>query len=128
MIPEAVTSITSISTLKTARFENKFGQYSYQNVKPELFFGYKPVELPINTALINAPKLTWLLGQPEKALLDLLYLYPFYDNNTELEQLRLDEAYMTEELDIERLKEYQYRISSKALDSRIKKLLRIYDL
>ena len=91
MIPEAVTSITSISTLKTARFENKFGQYSYQNVKPELFFGYKPVELPINTALINAPKLTWLLAQPEKALLDLLYLYPFYDNNTELEQLRLDE-------------------------------------
>lgn len=66
MIPEAVTSITSISTLKTARFENKFGQYSYQNVKPELFFGYKPVELPINTALINAPKLTWLLAQPEK--------------------------------------------------------------
>lgn len=45
---------------------NKFGQYSYQNVKPELFFGYKPVELPINTALINAPKLTWLLAQPEK--------------------------------------------------------------
>ena len=102
MIPEAVTSITSISTLKTARFENKFGQYSYQ--------------------------LTWLLAQPEKALLDLLYLYPFYDNDTELEQLRLDEAYMTEELDIERLKEYQQKISNKALDSRVKKLLRIYDL
>ena len=128
MIPEAVTSITSISTLKTAQFENKFGQYSYQNVKPELFFGYKPVELPINTAVINAPKQTWLLAQPEKALLDLLYLYPFYDNDTELEQLRLDEAYMTEELDLERLKEYQQRISSKALDRRIKKLLRIYDL
>lgn len=78
--------------------------------------------------MINAPKQTWLLAQPEKALLDLLYLYPFYDNDTELEQLRLDEAYMTEELDIERLKEYQYRISSKALDSRIKKLLRLYNL
>lgn len=35
---------------------------------------------------------------------------------------------MTEELDLERLKEYQQRISSKALDRRIKKLLRIYDL
>ncbi len=128
MIPEAVTSITSISTLKTARFENRFGQYSYQNVKPELFFGYKPVELPINTALINAPKLTWLLAQPEKALLDLLYLYPFYDNDTELEQFRLDEAYMTEELDIKRLCEYQRRIGCKALDSRIKKLLRLYNL
>ena len=128
MIPEAVTSITSISTLKTARFENKFGQYSYQNVKPELFFGYKPVELPINTAVINAPKQTWLLAQPEKALLDLLYLYPFYDNDTELEQFRLDEAYMTEELDIKRLCEYQRRIGCKALDSRIRKLLRLYNL
>ncbi len=128
MIPEAVTSITSVSTLKTARFENEFGQYSYQNVKPELFFGYKPVELPINATVMNAPKLTWLLARSEKALLDLLYLYPFYDNYTELEQLRLDEAYMTEELDIERLKEYQLRIGSKALDNRIKKLLKIYDL
>lgn len=128
MIPEAVTSITSVSTLKTARFENKFGQYSYQNVKPELFFGYKPVPLPVNTAIINAPKQTWLLAEPEKALLDLLYLYPFYNNDTELEQLRLDEAYMTEELNIERLKEYQQRINNKTLDSRVKKLLRIYDL
>ncbi len=128
MIPEAVTIITSVSTLKTARFENEFGQYSYKKVKPELFFGYKPVELPINTAVVNPPKLTWLLAQPEKALLDLLYLYPFYDNGTELEQLRLDEAYMTEESDIERLKEYQQRIGSKALDRRIKKLLRIYSL
>ena len=128
MIPEAVTSITSVSTLKTARFENKFGQYSYQNVKPKLFFGYKPVSLPTNTSIINSPKQTWWLAHPEKALLDLLYLYPFYDNDTELEQLRLDEAFMTEELDIDRLKDYQQRISSKALDSRIKKLLRIYDL
>lgn len=128
MIPEAVTSITSVTTLKTARFENKFGQYSYQNVKPQLFFGYKPVPPPTNTSIINAPKQTWWLAHPEKALLDLLYLYPFYDNDTELEQLRLDEAFMTEELDIDRLKDYQQRISSKALDSRIKKLLRIYDL
>ena len=128
MIPEAVTSITSVTTLKTARFENKFGQYSYQNVKPQLFFGYKPVPLPTNTSIINAPKQTWWLAHPEKSLLDLLYLYPFYDNDTELEQLRLDEAFMTEELDIDRLKDYQQRISSKALDSRIKKLLRIYDL
>ena len=86
------------------------------------------MSLPTNTSIINSPKQTWWLAHPEKALLDLLYLYPFYDNDTELEQLRLDEAFMTEELDIDRLKDYQQRISSKALDSRIKKLLRIYDL
>jgi len=128
MIPEAVTSITSVSTLKTARFENAFGRYAYQNVKPELFFGYKPVMLPVNTAIINAPQQAWMLAHPEKALLDLIYLYPFYDNELELEQLRLDEDYMIDELDLERLSEYQQKIGNKALDARIKKLLKIYDL
>ncbi len=45
MIPEAVTSITSVTTLKTARYENLFGQYAYQNIKPSMLFGYKPVAL-----------------------------------------------------------------------------------
>ena len=128
MIPEAVTDITSVSTLKTASFENRFGRYSYQHVKPELFFGYKPVEIPVNRSVINAPRQTWLLAHPEKALLDLLYLYPFYDNDMELSELRLDDYFMTEELNVERLREYQQRIGNKALDRRIKKLLRLYDL
>lgn len=128
MIPEAVTSITSVSSLKTARFENAFGQYTYQNIKPNLFFGYKPVRLPQNTAIFNPPQQAWMLAHPEKALLDLLYLYPFYDNEKELEQLRLDEDYMTNDLNLDRLSEYQQKIGNKALDSRIKILLNIYDL
>jgi len=128
MIPEAVTVITSVSTLKTAQFENDFGRYSYQNVKPELFFGYKPVILPVNNAVVNPPQQAYMLAHPEKALLDLLYLYPFYDNENELEQLRLDYSFMTDELNLERLSEYQEKIGSKALDSRIRKLLKIYAL
>ena len=128
LIPEAVSSITSVSTLKTARFENAFGQYTYQNVKPELFFGYKPVLLPLNTAIINAPKQAWMLAHPEKALLDLLYLYPFYNSEEEIEQLRLDDDYMTGELNLGRLSEYQEKIGNKALDARVKILLKIYDL
>jgi len=127
MIPEAVMSITSVSTLKTARFENAFGQYSYQNVKPALFFGFKPVTLPVNRSIVHPPQLTWMLAHPEKALLDLMYLYPFYDNDSELEQLRLDEDFMTNELDVERLKAYQQRMGSKALDHRMNKLLNLYD-
>ena len=110
LIPEAVSSITSVSTLKTARFENAFGQYTYQNVKPELFFGYKPVILPLNTAIINAPKQAWMLAHPEKALLDLLYLYPFYNSE---EEINLQMATNN---------------NNKALDARVKILLKIYDL
>ena len=128
MIPEAVTKITSVTTLKTTNYENKFGQYSYQSVKPDIFFGYKPVLLAPNTAVVNSPQQTWLLALPEKALLDLLYLYPFYDTEEELEQLRLDDYYMTEELNLDRLAEYQQRIGNKALDCRVEKLLKVYKL
>jgi len=79
----------------------------YHNVNPRLFFGNTTVILHANTSVINAPQPVWLLGHPEKALLDLLYLFSFYDNEEEPEQLRLDEDYMTWELNIVRLSEYQ---------------------
>ena len=128
MIPEAVTSITSVTTQKTARFENGFGQYSYQNVKLELFFGYKPVMLPQNKSVFNSPSPAWMLALPEKALLDLLYLYPFYNSEEELIQLRLDEDFMTEDLDVERLGSYLERMHNKALEVRVNKLLKLFDL
>ena len=127
MIPEAVTDVTSVTTLKTASFDNGFGHYSYQSVKPELFFGYRPVELPTGAAA-GTPRQTWMISDAEKALLDLLYLYPFYDSEAELEQLRLDEDYMTSELDLARLQEFQRRIGCAALDARVRKLLKIYGL
>ncbi len=128
MIPEAVTSITSVTTLKTTQFENNFGQYVYQSVKPSLFFGYKPVEVPTGTTIIGEPKLTWMLAFPEKALLDLLYLYPFYNTEQELEELRLDDYFMANELDTERLTEYQQAIGHTALNNRVSKLLKIHGL
>lgn len=128
MIPEAVTDITSISTLKTASFSNTFGNYTYQNVKPEMFFGYKPVMLSEGSATIRPIKLTWHIAHPEKALLDLLYLYPFYDNELELAELRLDDYYMANELDMNRLGEYLKQIGNRALDKRVRLLMKIHGL
>lgn len=120
MIPEAVVQITSVTSLKTATFKNPFGEYSYKNIKPDLMFGYEPRPLVDGKTL--------LFATPEKALLDLLYLYPFYNDAGELEQLRLDEDYMQEDLNRKRLDEYRIRFGSKALDRRVASLLRIYDL
>lgn len=83
-------------------------------------FGYEPRPM--------ADGKTLLFATPEKALLDLLYLYPFYNDTSELEQLRLDEEYMQEELNRKRLDEYRRRFHNKALDRRITALLKIYDL
>ncbi len=43
MIPESVSAVTSVTSLKTKTFSSKAGLMSYFSVKPELFFGYVPV-------------------------------------------------------------------------------------
>ena len=125
MIPEAVTQITSVTTLKTASFENALGQYSYKTVKPQMFWGYKPMETRSADGQVGQ---TWFLAHPEKALLDLLYLYPFYNSEEELLQLRLDEDFMMEELNKDRLEEYLLRFDNKALNARVKKLKKVFDI
>jgi predicted transcriptional regulator of viral defense system len=40
LIPESVLTITSVSTLKTAEFENNFGRFSYNSVKESAYFGF----------------------------------------------------------------------------------------
>jgi predicted transcriptional regulator of viral defense system len=119
MIPEAVSQITSVTTLKTAAFRNDFGDYSYKNVKDELLFGYDLKEMDENRRL--------LFASPEKALLDLLYLYPFYNSEKEMEELRMDEYYMKEELNVERFMSYNERFRSKALDKRTRLLQKVYN-
>ena len=120
MIPEAVVQITSVTSLKTANFSSLFGEYSYHTVKERLMFGYelKPME----------DGRTLMFASPEKALLDLLYLYPFYNTAQEIEELRLDESYLNEDLNNDLLKEYTFRFENKALESRIARLLKTYSL
>lgn len=120
MIPESVVQITSVSSLKTASFVNDFGEFSYRSVKEELMFGYVPQALSGGQS--------FLLATPEKALLDLLYLYPFYDDAAAMEGLRLDEEFLQDKMDMERLEGYRLRFSSKALDRRIKQLTHYYSL
>lgn len=120
MIPEAVTDITSVSTLKTAEFTNKFGTYSYRSIKPELFFGFELKKMQDGRTIPFAT--------PEKALLDLLYLYPEYNTEDSLLELRFDEDYMENELDMGRLREYTGLFKSKALSSRIDTLIKAYGL
>ncbi len=110
IIPEAITQITGVSSLKTAEFQNDFGVYTYKSIKLELMFGYELK--PFGHRNI-------LFAYPEKALLDLLYLYPFYNTEEEMLDLRFDEDFITNELDIERLDEYTERFGSKILTRRI---------
>ena len=69
-----------------------------------------------------------LFATPEKALLDLLYLNPYYKTEQDMEELRLDEDFMQNEFNKERLIDYLSKIGSKALEQRIGRLLKVYEL
>lgn len=120
IIPEAVPEITSVTTLKTKAFMNDVGEYSYKNIKPELMFGYLFRKIEGGRRI--------LFATPEKALADLLYLYPFYNTERELEELRLDESYMENDIDTDRLMEFSSRFRSKALSKRIEKLRKAHNI
>lgn len=120
MIPEEVVQLTSVTTLKTAKFENAFGTFHYQNVKTPLFFGYEMRTMQNGRGLMFAT--------PEKALLDLLYLNPYYKSEQDMEELRLDEDYMQNDFNTSLMEEYLTKIGSKTLDKRMRTLLKVYEL
>lgn len=120
MIPEEVVTITSITTRKTMQISNAFANYTYQTVKPSMFWGYEPKLMPEGQ--------TFLMATPEKALIDLLYLYPQYDTAEEMQELRLDDYFMHYELNIERLREYATRTHSASVQVRLKRLIKAYEL
>jgi len=120
MIPEAVVQITSVTSLKTANFKNPFGEFSYKSVRADFMYGYniRPI----------ADGRTLQLAKPEKALLDLLYLYPFYNTSNELEGLRLDEDFMQDEFDWELMQTYTLQFKNKTLEKRVNLLINRYKL
>ena len=120
IIPEAVVQITSVTTLKTANFQNEFGEYEYKSIRTELMSGYD------FKTIANGQSIK--LARLEKALLDLLYLYPFYNSEKEIEELRLDEDFLQDELDLQRLEDYLSGFKNKALQKRVRLLKSTYSL
>jgi predicted transcriptional regulator of viral defense system len=120
IIPEAVVQITSVTSLKTAIFKNDFGEYSYKTLKKEFMFGYDLKQ--------QANNITLNFAKPEKALLDLLYLYPFYNTIQEMNELRLDDDFLHNDFDIDKMKVFTAKFNSKALTKRVKLLIDAYEL
>lgn len=118
LIPESIVQTTSVSTMKTTRFKNELGSFSYKMIKKELFFGYTQLEFTKDT--------TFLIALPEKALLDLFYLYPFYNNETEITNLRIDKQILSEMMQLSRLYEFLSRFKNKSLEKRMNLFLKYY--
>jgi predicted transcriptional regulator of viral defense system len=65
LIPEAVYTFTSVTTKdRPEEFVNAVGRFRYVSIKPDYFWGYRP---------ISQGPYTGYLAEPEKALIDLFY-------------------------------------------------------
>jgi predicted transcriptional regulator of viral defense system len=120
LIPESVVQMTSVTSRKTARFRNDFGEYSYQSVRADLMFGYVQRPLAEGRTLTQATR--------EKALLDLLYLYPFYKTEADLAHLRLDGDVLHEHFNRSDWEAFLARFQSVALEARAQLLMKVYGL
>lgn len=108
-IPEGVFTVTSITTSKTNRFDTPVGHFSYQSVKPELFFGYR---------LEPFGKYVFKMAEPEKAFLDLLYLNPKMNNEDHFYEMRLNFWEINEKFKVEIFKKYLSLFQSTSLEKR----------
>jgi predicted transcriptional regulator of viral defense system len=120
LIPESVVQISNVTTLKTANFKNQFGTFTYKTIKPECFFGYDILPFSKERSI--------LMAKPEKALLDLLYLYTFYQTEDDVKELRLDEDVLHEIVKSDLLLFYLSKFNNKALEKRVKILMKTYNL
>jgi hypothetical protein len=81
LIPEYVPVTTSVTTMRTERWDTPLGSYAFRHVKRGLFRDYSLVEV--------TPQQRAFIASPEKALLDLIYLEPGADSLDYLWELRL---------------------------------------
>jgi predicted transcriptional regulator of viral defense system len=112
-IPEGVFQITSCTTLKTNSFSTPVGNFSYRSIKPELFFGYQLVQWNIHR---------YTIANPEKTLIDYLYLHHDVNSTADLEALRLNIREINLRISIDKLNRYESHINSPALSNRLRTL------
>src|SRR5690606_39269280 len=93
LIPEEIFQITSVSTKKTTEFKTDLGNFSYRHLKPSLFFGYQLIEFGEHKIL---------LAEPEKAILDYLYLHPHLKKKPDFAEMRLNQDEFKSQVDLKK--------------------------
>lgn len=82
LIPETVQAITLVGTRTTRRSVTEAATFVWRTVKPCRWFGYRVVEYRQGRQ--------FLIAEPEKAVLDYLYLHPSLRTEGDMLSIRLD--------------------------------------
>lgn len=118
IIPEAVLKTTAITTRKTQTFETDFGTFIYQSIKPGLFWGY---------VIINNDHLKVKIADPEKTILDYLYLNSSISSHSDFKSLRFNPDILKELLSYKKVKKYLKVFNNDRLKDRVKNLFNYID-
>ena len=106
-IPEMVYAYVSVTGKINRTFDNDFGHFIYRHVKSELFWGYREVKTDTGR---------YLIAEPEKALLDYLYLnISKINSESDFENLRFNEDQLRETLNREKFVKYLQAFQIKKL-------------
>lgn len=110
LIPESVYGITSVTTRKTTTLKTPLGDFIYRSLKPELFFGYVPIPFQNQR---------YLMAEPEKAVLDFLYLNPTLLGDDDFAGLRINREEFLAKINQEKLEKYLAVFDSLTLKKRV---------
>lgn len=110
IIPEGVFQVSSCTTLKTNSFDTPIGNFSYRHLKPSLFFGYR---------LEEWGEYRYTIAEPEKALIDYLYLHHEVKEPKDFEALRWNPLEINNQISMKKLNSYEAYINSHALSNRL---------
>jgi predicted transcriptional regulator of viral defense system len=114
-IAEGVFTITSVSTNKTQLYQTSIGTFSYRSLKPSLYFGYTI------TRWHNKPL---LIADPEKTILDYLYLNANVQTINDFEALRFNIFAINKKINRSKLDIYLQLFDNKRLNNQIVSLLK----
>ncbi|MDR9410820.1 MAG: hypothetical protein RI573_18390 [Balneolaceae bacterium] len=118
-IPEGVFQVTSCSSRKTQSFDTPLGSFSYRHIQPALFFGYHLEEWNNHH---------FAIAEPEKTVIDYLYLHHEIGELDDFESLRWNSTEMNNSLSMEKIDKYAFHIGSKALVKRLTTLKEFLDV
>lgn len=101
LIPEYVPVTTSVTSDRPQKLSTPLGSYQFQRIRKDRFFAFNLEDLGDGQRAY--------LAEPEKALLDLVYLRPGGEELSYLQSLRLQNL---EGIDLDRLREIAQKFDS----------------
>jgi predicted transcriptional regulator of viral defense system len=104
-IPEQTFAITSISTRKTNKFKTDRNIFVYNNIMPNLFFGYN---------IVHFKNFVFKIADREKAILDYLYFHRHFKTEKDIEEIRFNVEEIKTTIDRNKLENYLLRYNNKS--------------